>query len=403
MPEFLAKKNQDGSYSVSIPAGELVQYAFVDYYNEKTQTGFQRLESLTPTRGRDIARYIKRCAQADIKPRLFEMTANIRTNNVNFEPLDEEELLGFLKVKSKPDESWLSMIDGGTRLLGIQNALNEGLMDKKVAFDVRIFENLSLANEIALFLLINDKQKKVRTDLGLRIVQRLLDDNAMTPDETKNLESVVPDTDKWQFEATRISAILNEAEDSPWRGLIQMPGDKNTKPIKLQAMLSSLKDLLTSDLRTELDQREQRRELKTSQGLADRTDYVVQVLKNFWNAVREVCPDAHAEPNTTVLWGSIGASACHIALAKIALTILSEPQPSLSKSRMVEMVSQSDAADYNFWFTKKGKKKEDAYPREKGEATQKTGAANYVRLAKVLEMQWRSSLHNSKRSAVALA
>ena len=33
MPEYLTKRNQDLSYSVSIPAWDLQEYAFVDYYD----------------------------------------------------------------------------------------------------------------------------------------------------------------------------------------------------------------------------------------------------------------------------------------------------------------------------------------------------------------------------------
>ena len=404
MPEYLAKKNQDGSYSVSIPAGELAQYAFVDYYDDKTGTGLPTARDPYPHACSGHRKVCEAVCSSEDPPRLFEMTANARTKALSFEPLDDEERLGFLKVRAKLDSTWLSMIDGGTRLLGIRNALNEGSIDKSVAFDVRIFKNLSLAEEVAMFLLINDKQKKVRTDLSLRVVQRLLDENVIGAADKKILESVVPDTDVWKYEASRVAAELNEGEDSPWKGLIKMPGDRGSKPIKLQAMFSSLKHLLTDEIRADLDQRETRGELRTRQGQADRTEYTVQVLKNFWNAVAEVCPEAHDEPITNVLWGSIGASACHIALAKVALTILvNEERPDLTKDRMVSMIHESNVAEYAFWFSKSGKNKREKYPGEKGEATRMTGGANYVRLAKILEQQWRSALHDAKKTAAAVA
>lgn len=407
MPEYLAKQNQDGSYSISIPAGELAEYAFVDYYNEKGATGFQRNETLTPTRARDIGKYIKRCVKAGIPPRLFEMTGNGRMDHITtwkFAKLDEEAALGFLEVEAEEGKRWLSIIDGGTRWLGIKNALSDGSIPPDLRFDVRIFSKLSLAQEIALFLLINDKQKKVRTDLSLRVVQRLLDENQLPPEDITILESVVPDTDTWKYEASRLTAQLNDNHDSPWQNLIKMPGDKTSRPVKLQAMFSSLKPLLTDDLRTDLDLRAEREGLLTSAGPVSRTEYLLRVLTNFWNAVAKVCPQAHAEPKTTVLWGSIGASACNLALSKIIPTILNnEDAPDLREERLARMLLESVVADYPFWFSKAGKGPADSYPGAKGEATTMTGGAGYARLAKRLEQEWRAALHSSTEKKQALA
>jgi hypothetical protein len=42
MPTYLAKKHRDSSFSVAIPAGDLSDHAFVDYYDEASGRGFQR-------------------------------------------------------------------------------------------------------------------------------------------------------------------------------------------------------------------------------------------------------------------------------------------------------------------------------------------------------------------------
>ena len=55
---------------------------FVDFYSEQASTGFQRNESNRQTRGRDVAEYIRRCVKDEVKPKLFELTANARVGSL---------------------------------------------------------------------------------------------------------------------------------------------------------------------------------------------------------------------------------------------------------------------------------------------------------------------------------
>lgn len=395
MLTLLAKKNQDKSYSVSMRGGDLVQHAFVDFYDDISGNGYQRREPQRTRRGRDIAEYMERCVQEGLPPRLFEMTANTRRHSskpyVKYEPLDENGGIGLLYI-TPPSSRWLSIIDGGTRLLGIEYALANSTITTDLTFDLRLFTELSLAEEIAQFLLINEKQKRVRTDLSLRVVQRKLDEDKLSEEEKRVLTTVVPESDSWKFEASRIAGMINSREDSPWKGLIQMPNDTVTRPVKLQAFFTSLRPLLIDpDLNAKYDDvRKLNREKKD--------ELVTKVLINFWNAVRRANTPAHDEPQTNVLWGSIGVNACHMALAPIMLGELRTPQPDLTEERLYRMVRDGSIADYPRWFSTPGKKPPDTYPGEKGEMPRMTGAANYVRVAKELEKEWRSNLHSETRT-----
>jgi hypothetical protein len=285
------------------------------------------------------------------------------------------------------------MIDGGTRELGIEKALMSNAIKADDKFDLRIFIGLTVPEEVAMFLLINERHKRVRTDLGVRVVQGMLDEGSLTPREMSTLETVVPETDAWRYEASRIAARLNSETDSPWRGLIQMPNDKMTRPIKLQAFWSSMSWLLTDpDLKTKLSMLEADRLLVADGNPVSKTDFIVKVLKNFWSAVAAENPRAFREPMTNVLVGSIGASACHMALARLLPAMLDEGNVGTEKFRA--MVRDSEAADYGFWFNKKGSGKDD-YPGEKGEATTMIGHSGYLRGQKILEKSWRSALHAS--------
>ena len=404
--EIPAKRNRDGSYSASIPAGVLVSHAFVDYFTDATGGGYQRNETVRPKRAREIEAYIRRCFDAGIEPKLFELTVNARVSSDEwrFEPSGANSPLGTL-IFEPTGNRWLSVTDGGTRLDGIRNALASGVIEDRHAIDARVFVGLALGEEIAQFLLINEKQKRVRTDLSLRIVQRSMDEGLLTDHELKVLTTAVADQDAWKYEASRIAGQMNGDDDSPWNGLIQMPNDDMTRPVKLQAFLTSLKPLLTNeDLKSLLTQMEQGGHLMVAGAKVTKTEFVSQVIKNFWTAISEVNADAHAEPHTTVLWGSIGASAAHAALAPILVTILQSPERALTTSVFRSMTEQSIAADYDFWFSRKGNRRDsDDYPNEKGDATTYTGGAGYGRLAKQLENDWRSSLHANPTVGPVLA
>ena len=168
-----------------------------------------------------------------------------------------------------------------------------------------------------------------------------------------------------------------------------MPGDSVTKPIKPQAFWTSLK-LLLDDSET----KSQIQALSDAGALGrSSTDFIVTVLKNFWQAVAETNPDARSEPRTTVLWGSIGVNACHQALARVISTILGAEVPDVTKENFQEMIGESQVADYEFWFSRSGAKRED-YPGAKGDATTFTRGSGYSRLAKELETDWRAILHH---------
>ncbi len=403
MYRYPAKKNQDGSFSVSIPIGDLTTYGFVDYYNEQTGRGLQRYERSTPARGRKVTRYIRRTLNMGLRPHLFELTANVRTQDgvsASFESVSGKEDIGelILQFEGEAMPQAMSLVDGGTRFLGLRYALDDGLIGPEYSVDVRVFSGLSEAEEIAIFLLINLEQKKVRTDLSLRLIQRKLDHGELSDGERNLLHSAVPEQDSWKFDASRITSSLNADQDSPWQGLIQMPSDLETKPLKMQAMFTSLKPILTdADLTAGL------RAIEESSDLAP-GELLIKILKNFWSAIAEVNPDARNEPRTTVLWGSIGASACHIVLARLLGTELRSPRPNLTTKRFVEILRDTDLQDYDFWFTSAstGSRDPKDYPEEKGEATTYTGAAGYGRLADELEKSIRANAHALAEGATVL-
>ena len=383
-----AKCNEDGSYSVSIRVSHLLHLAFVPFYRDGPDggTGYQRFESGRNRRGTLVDEYIGQCFIRGAKPRLFELTGNIRNSEAEFIPLcDEHRSIGTLKVKKR--EKTLSVIDGGTRLLGIEKALAHGFLNDNHQIDVRVFLDLREAQEIGQFLLINERQKKARTDLGIRVLQTRLDGNKLSQEDRDELSTVIDKNNRWRYSASTIAGNLNSSDDSPWYRLIQMPNDDVTRPIKLQGFITSLKPILTND-----DLRSRLNRLYSSDNLKQEPDaFIETVIERFWSAVKQVNPHAALEPSTSVLWGAIGATSLNMALAEMFVTMLRSRPPSLQVRDFKSLLEETDVADYDFWFSKApAGSDDDEYPSEKGVAAGMIGAANHKRLGLQIIDQMRS-------------
>lgn len=400
---FPAKVNGDGSYSVSVSAKQLVENGWVDFYDDTKGTGYQRHDTDRERRATAIHDYIRRCNETGEEIHLGDLTGNARAadtvsvgvTNSTFKPFVEDERIGMLTLHVR-GEKWLAVIDGSTRLRGIERALEAGDLSEDFGLDVRLFIGLPFVDEIAIFLLVNQLQKKARTDLSTRIVQRLIDEHKLTEGDWNVLHTVVPDTDRWNYEASRIADRLNKDKNSPWRGLIQQPNTTEVKPIKLQAFSTSLRGLLADpDLGETLTQLEGTNSLRISVESSKpvkRDEFLLAVLKNFWDAVAEANPRAHTEPLTTLLWGAVGVNGLHIALTPILDRILTGPEPDVSKEFFQQMLVGTTVENYDWWFTRRGDKDENSYPSHKGDAPKMIGASGYQRLGRLLNLEFRRNI-----------
>ena len=176
-----------------------------------------------------------------------------------------------------------------------------------------------------------------------------------------------------------------------------MPGE-GSRSIALQAFFTSLQALLSDqDIKQELKNAEDHGNLLVDGKKVGVTKFMIRVLRNFWDAVALVNPDANSEPETTVLWAPIGANSHHLALWKIINSMLATNDFGFGVERFRTMMEESHTATYEYWFTKKGTK-QMYYPNEKGDGTTMTGVANYKRVADILEKEWRAKLHSDKAS-----
>lgn len=168
-----------------------------------------------------------------------------------------------------------------------------------------------------------------------------------------------------------------------------------SKPVKHLAFYSSLKSLLSNpDLGAFLEALEDDKRLPAS----SIDEFFYRILVNLWNGIAQINPDAAAEPRTTVLWGSIGVNAVHLALTPVLISVLDSATPDLTTRAFMSLTKASHIADYAFWYTRQGSARpKEAYPGSKGQAPTMTGAAGYARVAKILENEWRAALHSSPK------
>ena len=391
--------NPDGSYSVLMRVGDLLTNAFVDYYNDVTGEGYQRYEVNTPKRAEGIADYIQECKSRNVPYFLRDLECNARglgNGEAHFKASDADSRHGHLTLPVK-NEPYIAVIDGGTRLLGIAKAVERGTMTEDDVVALRLHFNESGVLEAVLFETINGKQKLVRSDLATRQLQVMADRQGLTDNDVNLIRTLLPANETWQLKAIRIAGNLNRAADGPWHDRIQMPGIINfdsegkpvlpeTKPIKAQSFAVSLKPFLEGETGAA-------GQIKRAMALPGFS--IERLLSNIWTAIADVNPDYDMEPRTGVLWGAIGVTSVHIAVAKLVERILrSEEKPNLKADRFAGIFDKTAIADYEYWFTRKGDREDFGYPdrTDKGPATGMVGSANHAKLGEMLWQQMLAAL-----------
>lgn len=177
-------------------------------------------------------------------------------------PIPNNIILDFYKDGIQVDESAGSItlptdkecalvIDGQHRLLGFEHARNQ------YPLLVLGFAELELKQKIKVFVTINTEQKRLSTSLCL------------------DLLNIVGEEGDVDTRCRDLVALLNEEEESPWYGQIDMTGEVSGKLISLVNFVRKLKPLLTGV------------------GFMKSKDLTEQykILANYWRGIRAVFAD----------------------------------------------------------------------------------------------------------------
>lgn len=200
-----------------------------------------------------------------------------------------------LTIKAPP--VWI--VDGQHRIAGLRTAIEDrGLANwGEASIPVIILSGFEKFEEMAQFVELNDKQKRVETGLALQ----LMHDMALQKPEWR--DRIVAEGNAWKVVSIMLVNELNKRNDSSWKNRIKIAGEKSNKGQFVTTSTSfatSLKPLVrgTFDAVRNAD-----------------TNY--EILNTYWDCLRDLLPDAFLEPKDYAIQKTPGLFSLHDLLQAI--------------------------------------------------------------------------------------
>ena len=176
---------------------------------------------------------------------LLPTHALLASRNADFGILKFTPLQGALGHLEIPEHRRLFLVDYQHRWRGFRYAIEEMGMHilREVEIPVTILADTPLYEEMKQFYLINNKQKRVDTDLALTLIHSMAAE--ATEEELANL---VGAGNRFRIRATRLVVRFLQTEIGPWAGRIQEPNmdaqDDQTASIK--SFVDSLRPIVST-------------------------------------------------------------------------------------------------------------------------------------------------------------
>jgi len=309
----------------------------VDAFSASNPNGYQR--NLSRTRSRKFGRFIR-----DIERGISPVSILIYSRDVNggIERLEP----GLYRIKLPPsgDAVKLYIADGQHRTDGIAEALKEGWLTADTNYDMPVtilFWDPKLSpkdqrlEEAMQFYTINTQQKRMRTDLAHRYIFRMHEDQRGPIGSSTRLDRMKK-RDYVPY-AIYITNELRRSTDSPWKDLILQPNETGDAPITEGSFSDSLTPVIGYAIMANLT-----------------VGNVIALLKNFWKAVFELCPNVKADPSLYVLMKTAGVYSLHMFLPVL---IMRKPNlgtnPTSTQLRQV-LSDIGDCFNDSFWESANG-------------------------------------------------
>lgn len=244
-----------------------------DYPPAKHKIGYQRPPE--KKRVKDFSNYLQNEPASFVTPILLNSRSTLEFH-------EEGNGKGHILI---PKKNCLAIVDGQHRTLGTIQVDN---CDIPIPF--MLFDNLNVAMEKELFITINKEQKKV----SMSHVKFIGQENDLI---------------------SQIVVRLEQDADSPWFKKVNLVGLKGTKrPVSLDSLSNATRELL------------QFGEIKM---LNIEQQYIL--VRDFWEVVSKVWPDAWEAPKNSLLRKSMGT----LAISKLGGYVL--PQCLIKKDNCLEL------------------------------------------------------------------
>jgi DGQHR domain-containing protein len=324
---FRQKRRDVNLYTSAVPLSSLLGRFQTDTYASANPRGYQR--PLTHSRLRQLSAYLR--SEEGMLPTSVLFCIR-QPQRAHFEATSGANGSGEMGMLSIDPDVTLWVVDGQHRLYGLERAL---LKDKAkwladYQLPVVIVEGIDAYEEMRYFHVINTRQKGVPTDV---VDRHLL---AMREAEGAALLEREGEKSYARARATRLTDTLNNSPDSPWRGLIRMPGERllPEHTMRQHSMVTSLEPVVNDTL---------------VKRLAD--DEAEKLLLNYWNAARERWPSAFESPKEYVIQKSLGAGALHQIFPDVLE--LCRAGDNFSSAKMFDILSDVGRSA-GFWHTVRG-------------------------------------------------
>lgn len=330
------KQNDMDMFVGAAPAKHLIYITTVDYYNpslsptDKKQ-GYQR----PPEKSRitKIGRFLTDSENHILFPTAVLLSAR--------NDLEYDKKRGTITISY---DSPLQIIDGQHRIAGLKYAIQEKQAKHLENFPIPfvIIKCNDKTVEMKQFMIVNGTAKSVRTDLVNMILTNLY------ADASKN---EIPEKERWKIVISNVVDKLSKDTNSPWYGMIILPGESvkkgDKKIIPATSFITSLKPVYMWLKIAILDDK--------TRSVDEEIEVVYKILINYWNAIKEVVPEPFNSPDKYVIQKTPGIFSLH-KLLKHLLNNLYKGRREFDKDTFVEFLQQSpEITDPGFWSVQDGR------------------------------------------------
>ena len=311
----------------TLPLHRLKEYVSVDDWTPANKNGYQRPP--VERRLREVAKYVEE-EEGILPTSILLATRPGDEYHLQFESTSGVDGFAEWGMLTIPDGVTLYLVDGQHRVFGVNRAYEKSGDPEfeKYPFPVTIMENVDRYREMVHFNIINTRQRKMPTDI--------VDRHLVLRQQKEGLDMIASgrrgEKAYFQATATRIVDELNEA-DSPWFHEIAIPGvpGRDNGMVRQHAVVASLDPVLKDNW------------VRAQQPM---DEHLVRLLCNYWNALRDIWPDAFDDPKAYRVQATVGLYSLHMVLPAVIQRCLIDKD--LSKDKIAELMGKT-RLNSSFW------------------------------------------------------